>query len=83
MQRSTKIIKIRMLELGLRLEQLAQEFGCRKSELSMCINCAPYRTYPALRRKLAMRLGLNYERTWGKPKQSASNRRRQQQLRAA
>ena len=67
MHRSTKIIKIKMIELGLRLEDLVEEFGCRKSELSMCINCAPFRTYPELRRKLALRLGLNYERTWGKP----------------
>lgn len=67
MHRSTKEIKKRLIDLELTIEGLAQEFGCRSVELTMCINRHQYRVYPELRRKLCMRLGLNQERLFGSP----------------
>ena len=53
-----KEIKIILLDKDLSVSKLAVEFGCRRQELSMCINQAPRRVYPELRRKLARRLKM-------------------------
>jgi hypothetical protein len=49
-----KQIKIILLENDLTIQGLADEFGCRRQELSMCIN--QRRNYPSLQEKLAERL---------------------------
>ena len=65
MHYSTKLINKRLIDLELSIQEIADEFGCKREELSMCIN--HLRPYPNLRRQLALRLNLNYERLWGKP----------------
>lgn len=86
MHRSTKIIKIRMLELGLSLDALVRAYNeehqaktgreLQLPEMSMCINCTPMRIYPQVREWLCRKLKLDYNRTWGKPAHNAANRRR-------
>jgi transcriptional regulator with XRE-family HTH domain len=58
MHASTKTIKILLLKKGVSIEELAQRFGCKRQELSMLINRAPYREYPELQKKLAKFLGV-------------------------
>jgi lambda repressor-like predicted transcriptional regulator len=56
MSPTTLKIKIRLLEHGLNIADLAREFGCLRKELSMTIGLD--REYPRLRQKLADRLGI-------------------------
>lgn len=73
---ATQIIHKRLIDLDVSIQELANEFGCKREELSMLIN--NLRPYYKLRRRLCLRLGLNYERLWGKPTNFAANRRRAQ-----
>lgn len=74
MHYSTKIINKRLIDLELSIQELADELGCKREELSMCIN--HIRPYYELRLKLAFKLGLSYERLWGKAAFVAANKRR-------
>jgi transcriptional regulator with XRE-family HTH domain len=60
-----KEIKIILLEKELTIQSLADEFGCRRQELSMCINQKPRRSYFKLREKLAKRLGIPESELFG------------------
>lgn len=60
-----KQIKIILLENDLTISELAEEFGCRRQELSMCIHQVPRRVYPELREKLASRLGMSVAQLFG------------------
>jgi hypothetical protein len=62
---TAKQIKIILIEKDLTIAGLALEFECRRQELSMCINKAPYRVYPELRMKLANCLGYSVEELFG------------------
>ena len=56
-------IKIELLRQGWTIAGLAQDFGCRREELSMCIR--KVRPYPELQEKLAVKLGYTREQMFG------------------
>lgn len=62
---TTTEIKVILLQRGLQIKDLAEEFGCRRQELSMCIRQAPGRIYPELRKKLAKKLNMKVEQLFG------------------
>lgn len=51
--------KVLLVQRSFTVAGLAREFGCRRQELSMCINAAPGREYPHLRKLLAKRLRVS------------------------
>lgn len=65
---STTEIKIILLRQGLEIKELAQEFDCRRQELSMCIR--QVRIYPELRKKLAKKLKMTVEQLFGPEEES-------------
>lgn len=65
MNSTTKEIKKLLFDLDFEIKALAAEFGCEREELSMCINL--HREYPALRKKLAKKLGRTVEQLFGAP----------------
>lgn len=70
-------IKIWMAENHIEsLAELARLIDVRREELSMCVHQHTYRTYPIIRRKLALKMGVSYEKLWGQPANTAANRRR-------
>mgnify|MGYP000918898034 CR=1 FL=1 len=59
------------------LAELARLIDVKREELSMCVHQHQYRPYPVIRRKLALKMGVPYEKLWGKPANTVANRRRQ------
>jgi lambda repressor-like predicted transcriptional regulator len=57
-------IKILIMQRGSSITVLAERWGCRVQELSMCIN--KHRRYPKLRKKLARFLGKPVKELFGK-----------------
>jgi hypothetical protein len=61
-------VKIWMAENQIEsLAELARLIDVRREELSMCLHQHQYRTYPVIRRKLSLKMGISYERLWGSP----------------
>jgi len=56
-------IKVLLLRRGLTITALAREFGCWREELSYCVHHK--RHYPALRKKLAKKLGMSVGELFG------------------
>ena len=81
MHHSIKIINKRLIDLELSIQELANELGCKREELSMCIN--HIRPYYELRRKVAFKLAISYERLWGKPAARRQSNQTQPLRRAA
>lgn len=56
-------IRIELMRRGLTITGLAEEFDCYRQQLSMLINGR--RVYPALRARLAAKLGFSVEQLFG------------------
>lgn len=56
-------IRIELMRRDLTISGLAEEFGCYRQQLSMLINGR--RVYPALRQRLAAKLGFTVEQLFG------------------
>ncbi len=57
--------KVLLLRKNLTVAGLAREFNCLRQELSMCINAAPGREYPELRKLLAKKLKTTVDQLFG------------------
>lgn len=62
--------KVLLLRNGLTVAGLAREFDCLRQELSMCINAAPGREYPRLRKLLAKKLKTSVDQLFGSEEQA-------------